>query len=110
MDRALEIGFTEEQKHRLMDLLELRKDQVRREKLEEMTRALTKIRDVHELRDYWDEVKGYLIRNRPYLGGEFGNLIAQRFDETMAALEEHDDGTREIAQPFSESRGEDEEH
>jgi len=105
MDRALEIGFTEEQKHRLIDLLELRKDQVRREKLEETTRALTKIQDVQELRDYWDGVKGYLIRNRPYLGREFGNLIAKSFDETMAALEEREERTKGVFQPFPESRG-----
>ena len=104
MDRALEIGLTEEQKHRLIDLLELRKDQVRREKLEETTRALTKIQDVQELRDYWDAVKGYLIRNRPYLGGEFGNLVAKRFDEIMVALEKRDDLTRGVVQPFPESR------
>ncbi|HYQ59567.1 MAG TPA: hypothetical protein VEP29_00845, partial [Desulfatiglandales bacterium] len=108
MDRALEIGFTEEQKHRLMDLLELRKDQLRREKLEETTRALAKIRDVQELRDYWDGVKGYLIRNRFYLGGEFEKLVAKRFDGTMSALEERDDGTRGVAQPFPESQGEEE--
>ncbi len=106
MDRALEIGLTEEQKHRLIDLLELRKDRVRREKLEETTRALTKIQDVQELRDYWDGVKRYLVRNRPYLGGEFGNLIAKRFDETMDALEERDDGTRGVARLFPESTGE----
>ena len=110
MDRALEIGFTEDQKHRLMDLLELRKDQVRREKLGEITRGLTKIQDVQELRDYWDEVKGYLIRNRPYLGGEFGNLIAKRFDETVVTLEERDERTRGTARPFPESGREEEEH
>jgi hypothetical protein len=110
MDRALEIGFTEEQKHRLMDLLELRKDQLRREKLEETTRALTRIRDVEELRDYWDEVKGYLICNRPYLGGEFGSLVAKRFDETMSALEEREERTRGVAQAFPESKGEEEPH
>jgi len=108
MDRALEIGFTEEQKHRLTDLLELRKDQVRREKLEETTRVLAKIQGVQDLRDYWDEVKGYLIRNRPYLGGEFANLVAKRFDETMSALEERDDGARGVAQPFPESKVEEE--
>jgi hypothetical protein len=114
MERALEIGFTEDQKHKLTDLLELRKDQVRREKLEETTRALTKIQDVQELRDYWEEVKGYLIRNRPYLGGEFGNLIAKRFDETMVTLEEREEGSRGAAQPFPESgkeeQGEEEGH
>jgi hypothetical protein len=109
MERALEIGFTDDQKHRLMDLLELRKDQVRREKLEETTRALTKIQDIQELRDYWDEVKGYLIRNRPYLGAEFGNLIAKRFDETMVTLEERDERTRGTVQPFSESGKEEQE-
>jgi hypothetical protein len=108
MDRALEIGLTETQKHRLIDLLELRKDQVRREMLEETTRSLTRIRDVQELRDYWDSVKRYLLRNRPYVGGEFGALIAKRFDETMVTLEERDDGTRGVAQPFPESKGEDE--
>jgi hypothetical protein len=97
----------------LTDLLEVRKDQVRREKLEETTRALARMQDVQELRDYWEEVKGYLIRNRPYLGGEFGNLVAKRFDETMVALEAREDGARGVAQPFPESRdeteGEDEE-
>ena len=96
MDRALEIGLTEEQKHRLTDLLEVRKDQVRREKLEETTRALARMQEVQELRDYWEEVKGYLIRNRPYLGGEFGNLVARRFDETMVALEAREDGARGV--------------
>ena len=114
MDRALEIGFTEEQKHRLIDLLELRKDQVRREKLEETTRALTKIQDVQELRDTWHSVKGYLLRNRPYLGSEFETLVAKRFDETMVALEKRDEETRGLAEPFPESgegpRGEDEEN
>ncbi|MCU0595210.1 MAG: hypothetical protein MUC98_07090, partial [Desulfobacterota bacterium] len=109
MDRALEIGFTEEQKHRLMDLLELRKDQLRRDKLEETTRALTKVQDEQDLRDYWDEVKGYLIRNRAYLGGEFGNLVAKRFDETMAAFEKREEPTRGMAQTFMESTGEEEE-
>jgi len=105
MDRALEIGLTEEQKHRLMDLLEVRKDQVRREKLEETTRSLARVQNVQELRDYWEEVKGYLIRNRLYLGAEFGNLIAKRFDETMVALEARDDGARGVARPFPESSG-----
>jgi hypothetical protein len=109
MDRALENGFTEAQKHRLTDLLEVRKDRIRREKLDQTTRSLSKIQDVQELRDYWDEMKGYLIRNRPYLGAEFGNLVAKRFDETMAALEGQDDATTGTGQPFPESRGEEEE-
>jgi hypothetical protein len=53
-------------------------------------------------------VKGYLLRNRPYLGSEFENLIAKRFDETMVALEERDDGTRGLSHTLPESRGEDE--
>jgi hypothetical protein len=110
MDRALEMGLTEEQKHRLMDLLEVRKDQVRREKLDETTRTLARIQELQELRDYWEEVKGYLIRNRPYLGGEFGNLVAKRFDETMSAFEDREERTRGAVQPFPESSGEEEQH
>ena len=109
MDRALEIGLTEEQKHRLTDLLEVRKDQVRREKLEETTRALARIQSVQDLREYWEEVKGYLIRNRPYLGGEFANLVAKRFDESMVALEAREDGGRGADQAFPEASGETEE-
>ena len=107
MDRALEIGFTEEQKHRLIDLLELRLDQLRREKLEETLRALTRIQNAQELRDYWDDVKAYLLRNRAYLGGEVETLIARGFDETMALLEERDETGRGIARPFPESGEED---
>ena len=36
MDRSLEIGFSEDQKHRLNDLYELRKDNLKREKLEDI--------------------------------------------------------------------------
>lgn len=107
MDRALEIGFTEEQKHRLIDLLEVRKDRLRREKLEETLRSLTKIQDVQALRDYWEDVKGYLLRNRAYLGGEIETLIAKGFDETMAVLEEREEGSKGVTQPFPESGEED---
>jgi len=88
MERALEIGFDEDQKHRLNDLYEMRKDQLRREKAEEAGKVLGGIRDIQELGDYWDSVKEFLIHNRPFLGKEFENLMARKFDEVTAKLGE----------------------
>jgi hypothetical protein len=88
MERALEIGFDEDQKHRLNDLYEMRKDQLRREKAEEAGKVLGGIRDIQELADYWDSVKEFLIHNRPFLGKEFENLMARKFDEVTAKLGE----------------------
>ena len=83
MDRSLEIGFTDEQKHRLNDIYELRKDTLKREKLEEITRFLETTTETHDLKDYWDSIKWYLLDNRPYIGKEFESLVAQKFDEAM---------------------------
>jgi hypothetical protein len=47
MDRALEIGFTD---------------------------------------DHWDSIKWYLMNNRTYLGKEFENLIAKRFDRAVDGI------------------------
>jgi uncharacterized protein YaaR (DUF327 family) len=88
MERSLDIGFTEEQRHRLSDLYEIRKDNLKREKLEEMGELLEALGDVQELQDYWDSVKWYLLNNRPYLGKEFEHLIAKKFDEAMAGIVE----------------------
>ncbi|MFO7785694.1 MAG: hypothetical protein ACQET7_06375 [Thermodesulfobacteriota bacterium] len=85
-DRALDIGFTEEQRSKLRDLYELRKDDLKRQKLEEIERLLESMQDPQELRDYWDGTKWYLYNNRPYLGKEYENMIACRFDEVMAEL------------------------
>ncbi|MBN2123194.1 MAG: hypothetical protein JW821_02775 [Deltaproteobacteria bacterium] len=88
VDRSLDIGFSEEQRHRLSDIYELRKDDLKREKLEEINRYLDTIHDVHELKEYWDSIKWYLLNNRQFTGKEFENLIARKFDETMAKLSE----------------------
>ncbi len=86
MERTLEIGFTDDQKNRLSDLYEVRKDQIRRKKLEEINALIETIDDTHELKDYWDSVKWYLMNNRPFLGKEFENLISKRFDEAALRL------------------------
>jgi hypothetical protein len=86
MERTLEIGFTDEQRHRLSDLYEVRKDQIRREKLEEINAFIKTISDIHELTDYWDSVKWYLMDNRPFLGKEFENLISKKFDEAALRI------------------------
>ena len=80
-ERALEIGFSEEQKHRVNDLYELRKDGLKRKKLSEIDGVLETIQDVDELRDYWNSIKWYLQSNRRFLGKEFENIIARKFDD-----------------------------
>jgi hypothetical protein len=86
LERALDIGFSDEQKHRLNDLYELRKDNLKREKLSEIDGILNKINDPQELHDYWDSVKWYLQSNRRFFGKEFENLIAKKFDDIEGAL------------------------
>jgi hypothetical protein len=86
LDRSLELGFSEDQIHRLNDLYELRKDSLKRKKLLEIRGLIDKINDIHELNDYWDGLKGYLLQNRQFVGKEFELLIAKDFDETQKRL------------------------
>ena len=97
-ERALDIGFDDDQKHRLNDLYEMRKDHLKRKKVEEVNRILKGIHDVQELRDYWDSVKEFLLANRPFFGKEFESLVARKFDEVMGALEESEYRKKEIEQ------------
>jgi hypothetical protein len=86
-DQALEIGFTENQMYGLSDLYEVRKDQLRREKLNEIDGLIETISDLQDLKDYWERTKGYLKKNRLFLGKEFENLIAKKFDEAAKRIE-----------------------
>ena len=86
MDRALEIGFTDDQKHRLNDIYEVRKDRLKREKLNEINGVLLDIRDINELNDYWAGIKYYLLNNRSYLGKGFEKIIARNFDDVLDEL------------------------
>lgn len=88
MDRSLEIGFTEDQKHRLNDLYELSNDNLKREKLDEVNGLIEGMQDVNELKDYWDGIKYYLLNNRAYLGKEFENLISKNFDKALERIGE----------------------
>ncbi len=81
LDRSLEIGFSSDQKHRLNDLYELRKDSLKREKLSEIDSVLESICDTQELKDYWDSIKWYLQNHRKFFGKEFERIIAKKFDE-----------------------------
>ncbi len=86
-EHAFDIGFSDDQRHRLHDIYEVRKDSLKREKLREITVLLETISDPRDLRDYWESVKWYLRDNRPFLGKEFEHLIAVKFDEAMEKLE-----------------------
>ena len=87
LERSWDIGFTDEQKHRLNDLYELRKDSLKREKLSEIEKILKAIGDTQELQAYWDSVKWYLQSNRQFFGKEFENLIARKFDLLRNGME-----------------------
>lgn len=86
VNRSLEIGFREDQMHRLNDLYELRNDSLKRAKLEEINGSIEKISDPIELREYWNSTKWYLYNNRQFLGKEFENLIARDFDQAASKL------------------------
>jgi hypothetical protein len=86
LDRSWDIGFSPEQKHRLNDLYEMRKDALKREKLTEIEGFLDSIHDMDELNDYWRGIKWYLQKNRRYFGKEFEYLIAAKFDAASASV------------------------
>jgi Mor family transcriptional regulator len=86
-DQALEIGFTESQMYGLSDLYEVRRDQLRREKLNEINGLIETISDLQDLKKYWEGTKEYLMQNRSFLGKEFENLIAKNFDEAARRIE-----------------------
>ncbi|HJX35129.1 MAG TPA: hypothetical protein VJ373_08140, partial [Desulfatiglandales bacterium] len=88
LNRSLEIGFSNDQKHRLHDLYELRKDNLKRKKLEEIIGQLGKINDRNGLKKYWDEIKYYLQNNRQFVGKEFENLIAKAFDRANKKIKD----------------------
>jgi len=77
---SLAIDFSEDQKHRLNDLYELKKDDVREEKLKEINGMIEAIHDRKELRSLWEKTRTYLLNNRQFLGKEFETIIAKRFD------------------------------
>ena len=90
MERALDIGFSTEQKSKLRDFYELRKDDLKRQKLKEIDLLLESMQDPRDLRDYWNGIKWYLHKNRIFLGKEFENMIARKFDGAMENLSEQE--------------------
>jgi hypothetical protein len=85
---SLAIDFSEEQKHRLNDLYELKKDDIREEKLKEINRLINNIHDIKELRDLWEKIRIYLLNNRQFLGKEFETIIAKRFDDAARKIKD----------------------
>lgn len=83
MNRSLEIGFNEDQVHRLNDLYDLCCDSLRREKLDEVNGLINEISNEDDLRDYWNSIKWYLFNNRQFLGKELESMIARNFDEAL---------------------------
>ncbi len=87
LEKSLEIGFTNEQKHQLNDLYELRKDTLKGAKLLEIKNIVSIINDSQALKDYWNDLKWYLKNNRKFIGKEFENLIAKEFSLASARIE-----------------------
>jgi hypothetical protein len=88
IDRSWDLGLSDDHRHRLNDLYELRKDSMKREKLSEIESIFETIHDIHELNEYWGSVKWYLQSNRRFFGKEFEYLIAQKFDAMRNRLED----------------------
>ncbi len=86
LSRSYEIGFSSEQRQRILDLYQLRKEQLLRDKLTEIKHMLGSIQDRNELEDYWNSLKWYLYENRPVAGKEFESLVAKEFDRKLAEL------------------------
>lgn len=84
--RSLALGFTEEQKHRLKDMYELRKEILKRNKLKELEKTILDIHDEQELRDFWESTKWYLLHNRIFLGKDFEFFVARKFDEALTCF------------------------
>jgi hypothetical protein len=87
LSRSYEIGFSREQRQRILDLYELQKEKLRREKLRDIQGVLASIHERQELEDYWNSIKWYLHENRPIVGKEFESLVARQFDRKMQELE-----------------------
>lgn len=85
---SMAIDFSEEQKHRLNDLYELKKDDVREEKLKEINGMIEAIHDKKELMRLWEETRTYLLKNRQFLGKEFEAFIAKRFDDAARKIKD----------------------
>ncbi|MCD6262781.1 MAG: hypothetical protein J7J52_07130 [Deltaproteobacteria bacterium] len=85
-DEATDIGMSEEQRHKLFDLYNLRKEELKKEKLDEIEGVLKKIKSIAELNNYWGVLKLYLKNNRQFFGKEFETLVAKRLDEEEKRL------------------------
>jgi hypothetical protein len=84
--RSLELNFTDEQRHRLKDMYELRRDVLKRDKLMEIENTVSTIQDTQELKDFWNSTTWYLLHNRVFLGKDFEFIVARKFDEAFERL------------------------
>ncbi len=87
VEQSVEIELSEDQRHRLNDLYEVKRDSLKREVMTEIMGILETINDINELNDYWNSLKWYLQENRRFLGKEFEDLIARRFDNIERLME-----------------------
>jgi hypothetical protein len=88
LNRSLEIGFNEDQKYRLNDLYDLRKDHLKREKLEEINDNIEKINNPDDLENYWNNIKLFLLDNSRFLGKEFEKMVARNFDKAAKRIKD----------------------
>ncbi len=87
-NRSLEIGLSEDQKHRLNDLYDLNKDNLKREKLEEINSHIEKINTTEDLEEYWNKTKVFLLNNRRFLGKEYEKMVARNFDKAAKRIKD----------------------
>lgn len=86
LTESLELGLSGEQKNRLTDLFELRKEALKNEKIIEIDNILLKLDDRQDMIKYWERTKAFLKANRAYFGKEFEMIIAGKFDTAIVRI------------------------
>ncbi len=80
LKKAKSTQIPSEIKSRIADVYELKRDALKRAKIEEIDSVLSRIKNIVEFNKYWEKVKMYLRLNRRYIGREFELLVAKKFD------------------------------
>lgn len=80
------LGFTEEQKFLLKEMLEFHRSRVRDIYLESIVGKINRINSREALIGFWHSLKHELLSNRESLGKEYESIVAQLMDERFKEI------------------------